>query len=45
MRPYIVESVRLLETTSEGREIIDNLYVNLDDARQPDMFAVVVGSA
>jgi hypothetical protein len=45
VRPYIVESVRLLETTSEGREIIDNLYVNLDDARQPDMFAVVVGSA
>jgi hypothetical protein len=42
VHPYIVESLRLLETTVEGREIVDNLYANLDDARQPDMFKAVV---
>jgi len=38
VHPYIAECVRILETTEQGREIVDNLYVNLDDARQPDMF-------
>jgi hypothetical protein len=38
VHPYITDSVRMLETTQEGREIVDNLYANLDDARQPDMF-------
>ena len=38
VHPYIAKSVRILETTEQGREIVDNLYANLDDARQPDMF-------
>lgn len=42
--PYIADSVRLLETTVEGRDIIDNLYTNLDGARQPDTLAAVAGS-
>ena len=33
VHPYIVESVRLLETTVDGREIVVHLYANLDDAR------------
>ena len=35
---YIAESVPILETTEQRREIVDNLCANLDDARQPDMF-------
>jgi len=42
--PYIADSVRLLETTVDGREIIDNLYTNLDDARQPDSITAAAGS-
>lgn len=42
--PYIADAVRLLETTAAGREIIDNLYHNLDGARQPDLLAAVAGS-
>lgn len=42
--PYISESLQLLETTAAGRDIIENLYHNLDDARQPDLLAAVVGN-
>jgi len=43
--PYIADSVRLLEMTIDGRDIVDNLYTNLDDARQPESFAAAaVGS-
>ena len=39
VEPYIADSVRLLETTEAGRDIIENLYNNLDGARQPDLLA------
>ena len=45
VHPYIADSVKLLETTLEGREIVDNLYANLDDARQPDMFKAAAQNA
>ena len=43
--PYIADSVSLLELTVDWREIIDNLYANLDDARQPRLYTAVAGSA
>ena len=43
--PYIIDSIRYLECTVDGREIIDNLYTNLDDARQPGLFTAIAGSA
>ncbi len=39
VEPFIADSVRLLETTAAGRDIIENLYANLDGARQPDLLA------
>ena len=44
VEPFISDSVRLLETTIEGREILGYLYGNLDAARQPDSLAMVAGS-
>ena len=44
VHPYVTESVRLLETTAEGREIVENLYTNLDDARKPAALKAVVRS-
>jgi len=43
--PYIVDAISYLEYTAEGREIIENLYANLDDARQPGMLSAIAGSA
>jgi len=42
--PYISDSIGLLETTSAGRDIIENLYRNLDCARQPDVLAAAAGT-
>ncbi len=41
--PYIADSILLLEKTAAGREIIENLYGNLNGARQPDLQAMVAG--
>ena len=38
--PFIADSIRLLESTAAGREIVDNLYTNLDAARRPSAFSV-----
>jgi hypothetical protein len=43
--PYIVDSIDFLETTVAGREIIENLYQNLNSARQPEVFAAAAGNA
>ena len=43
--PYIVDAISYLEYTAEGREIIENLYANLDDARQPGMLSAIAGNA
>lgn len=43
--PYIADSIKFLETTLAGREIIENLYQNLNCARQPEVLAAVAGNA
>lgn len=43
--PYIVDSIGFLNFTVDGREIIENLYANLDGARQPRLLTAVAGGA
>lgn len=41
VEPYIIESLRLLKVTANGRDIIEHLYSNLNDARRPATLSVV----
>jgi hypothetical protein len=40
VEPFIHESITYLQLTQEGRDVIDHLYENLDEARQPETLKV-----